>query len=83
MAAMCTWQCKGKTKAGTRCKKTTSNESGYCHLHENQAREDPSDEGGSSREEEKPAIMAPANKIASKDETSPKCAEEEVDEPRA
>ena len=27
-------QCNGKTKKGTRCKNKTTNQSGYCHLHE-------------------------------------------------
>ena len=31
-----TIQCKGLTKSGSRCKKKTSNASGYCNLHESQ-----------------------------------------------
>ncbi len=31
-------QCKGLTKSGRRCKKKTSNASGYCNLHESQKR---------------------------------------------
>lgn len=31
-------QCRGLTKAGTRCKNKTQNPSGYCHLHEGQAK---------------------------------------------
>ena len=29
-------QCKGNTKAGSKCKNKTTNESGFCFLHENQ-----------------------------------------------
>lgn len=32
-----TVQCSGVTKAGTRCNNKTSNQSGYCYLHENSA----------------------------------------------
>jgi len=31
-------QCAGTTKKGARCKNKTNNESGYCYLHENQAK---------------------------------------------
>jgi endonuclease G len=34
-------QCKGTTKAGARCRKTTKDESGFCYLHQSQS-------GGSS-----------------------------------
>jgi hypothetical protein len=30
-------QCKGTTKKGEPCKKTTTHESGYCHMHRAQA----------------------------------------------
>jgi endonuclease G len=29
-------QCKGKTKQGNRCRNKTTNQNGYCHLHQNQ-----------------------------------------------
>lgn len=30
-------QCRGTTKKGARCRNMTTNASGYCYLHENQA----------------------------------------------
>ena len=33
-------QCKGVTKTGRQCKNKTKNRSGYCYLHENQAKND-------------------------------------------
>lgn len=37
-------QCNGITKAGTRCNNKTSNQSGFCYLHQTETGDDPSDE---------------------------------------
>jgi len=42
-----TVQCNGVTKAGTRCNNKTSNQGGYCYLHENTALNNQSDESQS------------------------------------
>ena len=56
-------QCKGKTKSGEQCKNMTKDESGYCHLHSDQA-------VGSSQQPEK---LATSVQCSAKTQSGARC----------